>query len=234
MLRRKIQNSDFRMHLILIRHTESLKNVNNQFSSDIDAEPLTELGKEESSVMANDIHEFMNRKNLTCTNVYSANSIRAIDTATIIASKLNVKVKVEEALRSTKPGALSGKSEEEAIRTNPEFLEQLYLFRNGLFNAYDFKVAEGKEPKKDFEKRVWGCLSEILSDKSENIKIISAHRSSITYVLLEFAKRYYNYPIDFSGYILLDLGKLSILETTNEDKWKISKVNCSSSELKKL
>lgn len=222
------------MHLILIRHTESLKNVNNQFSSETDSESLTELGKQECSIIANDISDFMSKNNLTCNNVYTANSVRAIDTAKIIADKLSAKVQVEEALRSTKPGSLTGKSEAEAIKSNPEFIEQLYLFRNGLFNAYDFKVAENKEPKKDFERRVLRCLDEILSDESESIKIISAHRSSITGILLEFAKRYYNYPTNFSGHILLDLGKLSLVETTSDNKWKILKVNCKSSELNTL
>lgn len=222
------------MHLILIRHTESLKNVKNQFSSETDSESLTELGKKECSLIAEDISEFMSRKKLTCKRVYSANSVRAVDTAKIIADKLGAKVQIEEALRSTKPGSLTGKSEDEAIKTNPEFIEQLYLFRNGLFNAYDFKVAENKEPKKDFEKRVLKCLNEILADESESIKIISAHRSSITCILLEFAKRYYNYPSNMSGHVLLDLGKVSLAETTTDNKWKITKVNFTSSELKTI
>lgn len=222
------------MHLILIRHTESLKNVNDQFSSETDSESLTELGKEECSIIANDISDFISSKKLICNNVYSANSVRAIDTAKIIAEKLNAKVQIEESLRSTKPGSLTGKSEAEAIKTNPEFIEQLYLFRNGLFNAYDFKVAENKEPKKEFEKRVLKCLYEILSDKSESMKIISAHRSSITCILLEFAKKYYNYPSNMSGHVLLDLGQISLAETTTDNKWKITKVNFTSSELKIL
>jgi len=222
------------MHIVFIRHTESEKNVNNQFSSYKDKEPLTEIGMSQSENLGNDLLEFKERKNLTCKNVYAASSTRAIETAKIIASKLNATVSVEDALRSIKPGALSGKSEEEGLKTNPDFLEQLYLFRNGLFNAYDFTVAEGKEPKKDFEKRVWGRLSEIISDKSESLKIISAHRSSITYMLLEFAKRYYKYPQNMSGHVLLDLGKISLVETVAENKWKITRVNFDSSELKTL
>lgn len=222
------------MHIILIRHTESEKNVNNRFSSYKDEEPLTVTGISQSEILGNDLLEFKKRKNLTCKNVYAANSARAIDTAKIIATKLNVTVSVEDALRSTRPGALSGKSEEEGLKTNPEFLEQLYLFRNGLFNAYDFTVAEGKEPKKDFEKRVWGRLNEIISDNSESLKIISAHRSSITYMLLEFAKRYYNYPQNMSGHVLLDLGKISLVEAVAENKWRITRVNFDSSELKTL
>jgi broad specificity phosphatase PhoE len=222
------------MHLILLRHTESLKNVNNQFSSETDEESLTERGIEECSGIARDIHNYMVRKNLVCHNVYSANSVRSIDTAKIIADELSSHVQVEEALRSTKPGTLSGKSEAEAIRTNPEFIEQLYLFRNGLFNAYDFTVAENKEPKKVFERRVLNCLNAILFDESESLKIIIAHRSSITCILLDFARRYYKYPANFSGHIPLDLGKLSLTEKTINGKWRILRVNSESSELNTL
>lgn len=222
------------MHLILIRHTESEKNMKNQFSSETDSESLTELGRKKCSLVADDISDFMIKKNLNCEQVYSANSVRAVDTAKIIADKLGATVQIEEALRSTKPGSLTGKSEEEAIKTNPEFIEQLYLFRNGLFNAYDFKVAENKEPKKDFEKRVLKCFDEIIANESESMKIISAHRSSITCILMELAKRYYNYPSNMSGHVLLDLGKISLAETTTDNKWKIAKVNFISSELKTL
>jgi len=208
--------------------------VNNQFSSETDGESLTEKGSEDCSVIAHDIHGFMIRKNLACHNIYSANSVRSIDTAGIIADELNAKVQVEEGLRSTKPGTLTGKSEAEAIKTNPEFIEQLYLFRNGLFNAYDFTVAENKEPKKDFERRVLNCLDAILFDESESLKIVIAHRSSITCILLDFAKRFYKYPTNFSGHVPLDLGRLSLTEKTNDGQWTILKVNCKSSELNAL
>jgi broad specificity phosphatase PhoE len=222
------------MRLILIRHTESLKNVTNQFSSETDEESLTTKGREECSLIAYNIRDFMIRRNLVCHSIYSANSVRSIDTARIIADELSAKVQVEEALRSTKPGTLTGKSEAEAIKTNPKFIEQLYLFRNGLFNAYDFTVAENKEPKKDFEKRVLTCLYNILADESESLKIVIAHRSSITCILLELARKYYKYPENFSGHVPLDLGRLSLTERTDDNNWKIVKVNCKSSELEEL
>lgn len=219
------------MYLIIIRHAESIKNTNVQFSSENDLEHLTPKGISDSLDVANILKVFLQKKLLLCKKIYSANSTRAINTSKIIAEELGLTLQVEESLRSTKPGSLAGKSEEEAKKTNPEFIDQLYLFRNGLFNAYDFTVAEGKEPKKDFEKRVADCLYNILSDESENIKIVVAHRSTITTILLGFAKAYYNYPVNFSGHVPLELGHISLLKKEVAGNWRILKVNCRSSEL---
>jgi len=214
------------MYLLLIRHTESEKNIYNQFSSESDNERLTKDGEQNALHLCYQIEQFMKSKHLSCKNVYSAKSARSSETASVIASKLNLNLCLEEALRSTKPGSLSGKSEEEAQKSNPEYIKQLYLFRNGLYNAYDFTVADGKEPKKQFEKRVSDCIQKILSDESESIKIVIAHRSSITSILLEIAKKYYNYPDSFSGYVQLDLGCVSILKKDNtNNQWEILKVN---------
>lgn len=222
------------MYLIVIRHTESIKNINTQFSSEYDLEDLTDIGKQQSLNIAKNLKEFIINKSLKCNKVYSANSTRSIETAKFIASYLDVDVSIEEDLRSTKPGSLAGKSEEEAKKTNPLFIEQLYLFRNGLFNAYDFKVADGKESKKEFEKRVNGCIDRLINDNTEDIKIVVAHRSSITTILLEFAKRFYNYPQDFSGHVPLDLGYASILIKENISGWKFLKVNSEISSIKEL
>ncbi|QQR94002.1 MAG: histidine phosphatase family protein [Bacteroidota bacterium] len=50
------------MHIVFIRHTESEKNVNNQFSSYKDKEPLTEIGMSQSENLGNDLLEFKERK----------------------------------------------------------------------------------------------------------------------------------------------------------------------------
>jgi broad specificity phosphatase PhoE len=213
------------MYLLLIRHTESEKNINNQFSSENDDEKLTLKGKRESLYLSYQIKEFMDLHKLSCKNIYSANSARSRGTSKIIAKELNLNLCFEDALRSTKPGILSGKSEEEAKKSNPEYMQQYYLFRKGLFNVYNFNVPDNKEPKKRFEKRVLGCLTNILLDKSESIKIIIAHRSSITSILMEFSRKYYNYPSDFSGYVQLDLGYISLLKKDEENNWEILKVN---------
>lgn len=213
------------MYLFIIRHAESEKNTRNGFSSEEDLEPLTEKGKNDSVEIANYIADFVKNKSLTSKKIYTAGSVRSKETAEEIASKLNSEVCIEQALRSIKSGKLMGKSEKEAENSHPEYMQEYYLFRKGVFNSYDFNAPEDKEPKKDFEQRVISCINKIISDESESIKIIVAHRASITTALLEFAKKYHNYPTVFSGHILLDLGFVSVLKKEKNDTWKILKVN---------
>jgi broad specificity phosphatase PhoE len=218
------------MLIFFIRHPESYKNINNQFSSDADDEQLTKKGEEDCLSIATGIRQLVLEEDLACKSIYCANSSRSIETAEVIARELRVTVTIEEGLRSTKPGALAGQSEEEAKKSHPLFIEQLKLYRVGLFNSYDFNVAENKEPKKDFEKRVLSCLDNILRDETESVKIVIAHRASITCMLLNFARRFYNYPSDFAGYVKLDLGKISLLKHEG-GVWKIKNVNCDISEI---
>jgi broad specificity phosphatase PhoE len=231
-LKFQIPNSGSETHVLLffIRHPESYKNISNQFSSDADDEPLTSKGKEDCLSIARGIKKIVLEEHLVCKTIYCADSNRSIETAKVLAEELKGTVKTEEALRSTKPGVLAGQSEEAAKKSHPLFIEQLNLYRAGLFNSYDFNVAENKEPKKDFEKRVLRCLDGILKDETESVKIVIAHRASITCMLLSFARKFYNYPYDFAGYVKLDLAKISLLKY-EQAVWKIKNVNCDISEI---
>jgi broad specificity phosphatase PhoE len=213
------------MYLFLIRHTESEKNKENHFSSLKDDECLTPKGELDAEEIAKHISDFVAQHSYKCRNIYSANSARSINLAQKIASLIQAQILVEEGLRSTRPGVLAGANKDEVKTTHPEYAQQYYLFEKGVFNVYDFKNPEKKEPKRDFERRVNECVERIISDKSEDIKIIVGHRSSITAILLHFARKFHNYPENFSGHVPLDLGCISILRKTDNDNWEIVKVN---------
>ncbi len=212
------------MYLFLIRHTESEKNKDNKFSSSLDDENLTVKGNADAVEIASYISEFIIKHSYKSKIVYSANSIRSIKTAEKIANSIDASIQIEEDLRSTKPGVLEGVKKDKIKETHPEYAQQYYLFEKGVFNVYDFKNPKDKEPKRHFEERVNACVDRILSDKNEDIAIIVGHRSSITAILLHFARRYHNYPENFSGHIPLDLGCVSILKEQN-GCWEILKVN---------
>lgn len=212
------------MYLFLIRHTESEKNIDNRFSSMKDDESLTPLGEMDAEVIGKQISVFIAHHSYKCSTIYSANSARSIKTAEIIARSINAKMQVEADLRSTGPGVLAGTKKDKVKETHPEYAQQYYLFEKGVYNFYDTNNPEDKEPKHDFEQRVNACVERIVSDKSENIKIIIGHRSSITAILLHFARKYHNYPDYFFGHIPLDLGCVSIL-SERDNNWEIVKVN---------
>lgn len=221
------------MYIFLIRHTESEKNIENHFSSMKDDERLTPKGEMEAMEIAKHISDFVARHNCKCKNIYSANSTRSIKTAQRIATLIHATIQIEEGLRSTRPGVLAGTNKDVIKKTHPEYAQQYYLFEKGVYNVYDFINPENKEPKQDFERRVNACVERIISDKSEDIKIIIAHRSSITAILLNFARKYHHYPENFSGHVPLDLGCASIIREMNNN-WEILKVNEKSNIIKNL
>lgn len=201
------------MLIFILRHPESEKNIKASFSNLEDDECLTIGGINHSKYIAKELQRIILLKNLNAISIHCAKSTRCITTAEVISSIIKTKYHIHEEFVSTKAGKLAGVNEKEAKRTNPEFINQLYLYRKGLFSAYNFKVAEGKEPKNIFEKRVIKAFKKLIDyyDDNENIMIIS-HRSPITTILTSIAKKYYDYPSDFLGYVPLDLGCLSIVE----------------------
>lgn len=212
------------MYLFLIRHTESEKNKGNKFSSSKDEENLTVKGELDAFEIANYISKFAIKHSYRSKFVYAARSTRALKTAEKIANQINAKIQIEDDLRSNRPGVLEGVEKDKIKESYPEYAQQYYLFEKGVFNVYDFNNPPNKEPKRLFEQRVNSCINRILSDNSEDIKIIVGHRSSITAILLFFARKYHKYPENFSGHIPLDLGCVSILREKN-GVWKILKVN---------
>ena len=175
--------------------------------------------------MAKGIREFTGVHNLSINAIHCASSRRAISTAEIIADSLNINYIAYDDLLSTKAGKLAGMNEKDAFETNPDFIRQLYLYRKGLYNAYLFTVAEGKENKKNFERRVTSCFRKIIKNNTQNgLVVIITHRSPITTILIDFAKKFYDYPKKYLGYIPLDLGKVSWLKKENNN-WEICRIN---------
>jgi broad specificity phosphatase PhoE len=113
-------------------------------------------------------------------------------------------------------------------------MKQLQLYRKGLFNSYNFTVADNKEPKLAFEARIASCLDKIMCATDEDVKVVVSHRAPITAMLTAVARSAYNYPHDFSGYVELTLGYVSLLERSEARAWTIHEVNISTHELSYL
>jgi broad specificity phosphatase PhoE len=109
-------------------------------------------------------------------------------------------------------------------------MEQLELYRAGLFNSY--KLSGYAEGVQEFEGRVAQALSDINAVEGESVHLVIAHRSSITAILLRMARLSLGYPIDYYGYVHLDVGRLSAFSQSLSDqsvKWL--GVNFSAEEL---
>ena len=211
-------------HLLLLRHLRSTKNVTDSFSSDDDSEPLTEDAYEAGRTLAKKIARFAEQSRLRASTLYCAPSIRAGATASLIAEQLNAAVQPLDDLRSLYPGALAGVAESEALTGYPDFMPKLQLHRAGLFSSYELPPIAGREDVSHFEARIDSAINNMLSSQ-QSLVIACLHRSPITAVLLHFARKYHDYPVNFYGYVPLDLGALSLVKRTESHSWSIEAVN---------
>ncbi len=221
------------MEIFLIRHFESEKNLKNLLSSGEDSEPLTNTGIGECNLFSIGLKSYFNKKNLVASSIHCSDSTRAIETSAIISKKFNdIPINSYKSLKSTDAGKLKGTSISDIKHVDDTFGKNLYLYRKGLYNSYNFDQYQNdvsREKKSDFEKRVINCFLEVISKQNDNV-ILVAHRSALIAILIYISRKMDNYPIKFYGYIDLDLGKLSHIKY-NSGIWSVSAVNESISYL---
>jgi broad specificity phosphatase PhoE len=101
---------------------------------------------------------------------------------------------------------LAGIEEVKARRIAPRFVDDLELYRAGVFNSY--RLSGYGEDVREFETRINASLVRLLATDFKLVAIV-AHRSSITASLIILARLSLGYPENFYGYIPLELGNLS-------------------------
>lgn len=215
--------------ILLFRHFESLKNVDNTFSSESNQEELTQESFNTIKNHSVIFDEIINQKQIT--TIYCADSKRAIDSVGLLVDK-KVKIETFTDFNSIKYNS-KGMSEKEVENSNPAFMNGLSLYRKGLFSSYLIPTPADSESVIEFEKRVWDRFNSIIQKDKSDLVVFFLHRSPITAILLNFARKYYNYPKDFFGYVELDLGSFSLLRLY-ENHGEIRIVNESIDEIENL
>lgn len=205
---KKLEN---KVDIFILRHFESVKNTAVTFSSIDDMEKLTEDGIAQGREVASNLKNILDYYDLTVRNIYCADSVRAKESASIIAEGLSTDIHVRsyKALLSTKSKITMGRTKKDVWRSNPQFMRELSLYDAGLFNSYNFHRDVDEKMKREYEQGVCGCLEDILcGGRDENAKIICLHNSSLTAAVISFARKLCGYPESFYGKILADNGKI--------------------------
>ena len=222
-------------NILLVRHLESTKNLSLQFSAAESKESLTECAKKEGLALGKNIAEFVKLTNLKVKNIYSADSKRALETAGFISKSLEVPIVVNPNLRSSSMGIMQGKSEDEVRQSYPLFIKQLKLWEVGLYNSYEFEKFEGRESKESLENRVMNAVDNIFDIENEELKIIVLHTSSLNAVLINLARRFYNFPRDFWTSPVSNYGGIYWIELKEKnDEFSFKGLNISSEQLLKM
>lgn len=199
--------------LIILRHAESEKNIKHRLSSDAKSEKLTVRGITQANYMGQHIDAFLKNNNLRVKNIYCSSSIRAIETAEIIAKQLNANIESCEEFKSFSVGDYAGKSERCIKKIYPDFINNLSLYRKSLVNSYDIIYKGTKETLQEYESKVKERLQSILlNNENENCKVVIMHRSAFTATLIDIARLNYGYPKDFYGYVQINFGTVSVVK----------------------
>ena len=214
------------MDIFLLRHFESIKNTQVTFSSIDDKEELTENGVIQGKQVSDNLRQILELKGLTVKNIYCAESVRALQSAEIMASALSESVQVQafSELLSTKSKDILGKTKKQVRESNPEFMRQLSLYDAGIYSSYDFHREVGRDLKIEYEKKVCKCIEKIVNnDAEEDVKIICLHNSSLTAAVINFARKLCQYPKNHYGKVIADNGKIFwIHEENNEQKFIVA------------
>ena len=152
--------------LILIRHGESVFNLERRYTGQTDV-PLTEKGIKQAEITAEYI-----LKNYRIDAIYSSDLIRAIDTARPIADKLGLKIQTDPRLREIYAGVWQGLLFSEV---KEKYKEEYEKYQSDRANCRTL----GGEGMSDVLKRVYESLLDIARANPEKDLLISLHNGPL-------------------------------------------------------
>lgn len=191
---------EFSKEFLLIRHAESIKNIEHRYGSVEGSEPLTHNGYQQIKKMNSLLETRYEYKNV---RIISAPESRCKETAESIGRHFNIGYEVSVDISSFTSSQTSGKSIIFVHQTNPILGQQIKLYRAGLISAEDVDWPAGSI--KVLEKRIEKFINYCYTYHEKSIWII-AHKSSITCMVINILKRYNKYSKDYYGYINIDVG----------------------------
>ncbi len=194
--------------VFVVRHGQSEGNAQKRISGQLNPS-LTFKGKQQARWLA----EVLRGEKLTA--IYSSPLVRAVDTAkpTALQHKLNIQTRDE--FKEIHLGILQGRYRDER---DPEAKK---LWKTWQQNKVSGKVPDG-ESFVDLEQRVTPCLERVLTENSEGVLLIVAHRSVVRVMLGKLMgwPRDVYLPLDIHNQFLYSVmpGQEPVLNTVRFDK----------------
>jgi len=167
------------MKLVLVRHGQSIYNLENRFTGWKDVD-LTELGKKEAYMAG----KILKQNNFKFDFAYTSKLKRAIDTLRYIVAEMDIKIKIyyEKALNERDYGDLIGQNKAEAAKRFGA--EQVQKWRR----SYDIPPPGGESLEMTC-KRTLPCFNSIYKKILDgNNVLISAHGNSIRAIVMKILK----------------------------------------------
>ena len=137
--------------LILVRHGETDKNINDSLHASNDPETLNDTGIKQINITADKLSNYSPSK------IYSSKERRARESAKIIADTLKIPVEKIDGMQERNWGVFTGKPWGEVKKVlGPMTLDERYNY-----------VPQDGESWKIFETRLTDAINKILGDNSE-------------------------------------------------------------------
>lgn len=156
--------------IYLIRHGQSEWNVLNKIQGQVNTE-LTELGKKQGQAIANRL------MNSNIDFIYSSDLNRALDTAKIIAEKINKPLVINESLREINFGVWEGLT---GIELRKDYKEEQKTWRK----SPEKLILPGAESLEVLSERVMKWMNSILKENCGKDIAIVSHSATLKIMLL--------------------------------------------------
>ena len=155
--------------LLLIRHGQSVSNVQGVFTGHLDL-ALTELGHRQAQLTAEFIH-----KNYAVDAVYASDLCRAADTGRAVAEPLGLAVHTDTRLREIYAGIWEGRSFDELTANFPAYA----VFRGDIGVCQ----TDGGESVAQLSRRVLEAVGEIAQSNPGKTVVIATHATPIRAIM---------------------------------------------------
>lgn len=162
------------MNIYFTRHGETLWNLEHRFQGWKDSE-LTDIGVKRAELLGKRL------ENVKIDKIFTSPIKRAKRTAELIRGNKDIEVIEVEGLKEISFGKWEGMTSEE-INSCKEYIEEL----DNLFNRpYSYKSFEG-ENIKDFTKRLYKAVEDIMNDNGDKDILIVTHGMCVRYLIAYF------------------------------------------------
>ena len=149
--------------LILIRHGETNKNVNQSLHATDDPEKLNDTGRKQIEKTVARLNEYLPSK------VYSSKEKRALQSAKIVAKSLTIPFEEIERMQERNWGIFTGKPWEDVKKV---------LDLMSLEERYDY-IPEGGESWRTFETRLIDAVKKLVKNNEGKSIVVMTHGGAI-------------------------------------------------------
>lgn len=195
-----------------VRHPETMKNLLQGFGGGSNDNDETDRGRDETDSLIRIMSDAAAEMPSCCsTSVWSSGAPRAARLATSLAKELRAELIPDARFGPIMNGPLSGLTADQVARENPDYFRSVQLHRRGILSGYQLK--HPGQSTADFEKQVRQALWDV--DASRNsLSIILSHKSTIGAAMIYYARKFYDYPSNFYGYIDVPTATVSLVSLT--------------------